>query len=92
MDEFTEEQELIILERIKKAQHESKLQQQWIIAGDQFYREAIITLTGKVQQGLYDNYILEIGKSLYNSFRKANIQHTVSQPIEKPADEEVKQE
>lgn len=91
MEDFTEEQEQLILARIKKAQDESKLQQQWVIAGDQFYREAIITLNSKVQQGLYDNYILEVGKALYNAFRKANLQHTVSEPKEKPADE-VKEE
>lgn len=72
MTEFTEEQEKEIQERILKAQQESRAKEQWVIAGDQFYRESIIAVASKVQQGIYDPFILDVGKSLYTSFRKSN--------------------
>jgi len=86
MNEFTEEQEQAIQNRIVQAQDDIRKQQQWIIAGDQFYRDSLITIHSKVQQGLYDNYILEVGKALYNAFRTANLPQVKqqSEPKQQP--------
>lgn len=60
-----------------------RVQEQWKIAGDQFFREALFSVSQKVNQGLYDPYVLEVGKQFYKAFRGANI----TQPAGKPDEE-----
>ena len=57
------------------AQHEQLViaREQWKIAADQFFREALFSVSQKVNQGVYDPYVLEVGKQLYKSFRDANL-------------------
>lgn len=76
---FDEEQEQEIQLRIQKAQQEIKEREQWVISADQFFREALAAVSSKVNQGLYDQYVLEVGKQYYTSFRRSNF----SQPQEK---------
>ena len=64
--EFTELQEIVIQKRIQ----ESKQLEQMKIAGDQFYRVSLTNVAGLVQQGVYDPFVLEVGKALYQQFRK----------------------
>jgi hypothetical protein len=58
MSELTEEQIMI--------------REQWRIAADQFFREGLFSVSQKVNQGVYDSYVLEVGKQYYKSFREAN--------------------
>ena len=76
---FTEEQ---VAELINKA----KAMEQWKIGGDSFYRLSISNMRTLVQQGAVDNFILQAGEILYDSFKKAN---GIGQqaPVQKPAAE-----
>ena len=58
MSELTEEQIVV--------------REQWKIAGDQFFREAMFAVTQKVNAGIYDPYVLDVGKQFYKGFRDAN--------------------
>lgn len=69
MTEFTKEQEAEIQKRIDAARIEQAKVEQFRIASDQFYREALTTLAAKVQAGIYDGYVLEVGKLHYAEFR-----------------------
>jgi hypothetical protein len=42
------------------------------IAGDQFFREALMAVAEKVRAGIYDGYIFEIGTELYAEFKEKN--------------------
>ena len=66
--EYTEEQQEEILGLVKHVQEK----EQWRIAADQFFREALVNTTLKVQQGYYDPYVVEVGKEIYGTFRKTN--------------------
>ena len=61
MSEFTEEE---MEERITKEQRS--------IAGDQFFREALMAVAQKAQSGIYDPYVYEVGAELYEAFKKDN--------------------
>jgi hypothetical protein len=69
MTEFTAEQEHEILQMIEQA----KAREQYVIAGDQFFREALLAVSLKVNQQIYDPYVLEVGKHIYKSFKEANL-------------------
>lgn len=62
---YTEEQ---VAEMINK----TKTMEQWKISGDQFYRLAIVHVSTLAQQGAVDNFIVQAGQILYDSFKKAN--------------------
>ena len=47
--------------------------EQWKIAADQFFRESLFAVTQKVNAGIYDPYVLEVGKQFYKAFRDANL-------------------
>jgi hypothetical protein len=59
MSEFTEEQIV--------------LREQWKIATDQFFREALFAVSQKVNAGIYDPYVLDVGKQMYKGFKDANM-------------------
>jgi hypothetical protein len=65
MTEFTEEE---LAEAVRLAVEK----EQKAIAGDQFYREALMATAQKVQAGIYDGYIYEVGADLYAQFKKDN--------------------
>ena len=87
MVEFTEEQEKEIQARVLKAQQDTMAQQQWAIAGDQFFRDARVEMAVKVSRGQYDAYVLRVGEALHESFRLANFPKQ-----QEPAENEPKQD
>lgn len=62
--EFTEEQKKEIAAMIKR---QSELEQ-FRLAGDQFHRLALVHIAGLVNQGACDPFVLNVGKSLYQSY------------------------
>jgi len=46
--------------------------EQKAIAGDQFYREALMALAMKVRDGTADKYVFEVGQEEYERFQKEN--------------------
>ena len=64
--EFTKEQEAEIRRRIAEAQQV----EQYRLAGDQFYRAALANMNLLVQQGVYDPYVLNVGKALYQGYKE----------------------
>jgi hypothetical protein len=42
------------------------------IAGDQFFREAMMSVAQKVSNGIYDSYVFEVGAEMYDEFKKNN--------------------
>ena len=62
---FTEEEVTELLKKTREIE-------QWRIAGDTYYRESNANMQTKVQQGIYDPYILQVGQALHNAFRQAN--------------------
>lgn len=61
MSEYSEEE---LEERITKEQRS--------IAGDQFFREALMAVAQKAQSGIYDPYVYEVGAEMYEAFKKDN--------------------
>jgi hypothetical protein len=49
--------------------------EQRAIAGDQFFREGLMATAQKVQAGVYDAFIYEVGAELYEKFKKENPLH-----------------
>jgi len=46
--------------------------EQRAIAGDQFYREALMAVAQKVNAGIYNKYVFEVGSEEYEQFKKDN--------------------
>lgn len=65
MSEVTEEQ-------LAQLEQQIIARQQWLIAADQFFREGLFAAAQKVNQGLYDPFILDVGKQLYKGFKDQN--------------------
>jgi hypothetical protein len=82
---FTEEQ---VTELINKA----KAMEQWKISGDQFYRLSIVHISTLAQQGAVDNFIVQAGQILYDSFKKANAIGQGPKPTPAPAEKEAEEE
>jgi len=78
MTEFTEEQEAEIQRRIQEA----KQIEQFRISGDQFYRLSVSHLAALVREGVCDQFVLQVGQALHESFRKANF------PQQQPSDQQ----
>lgn len=45
-------------------------QEHFAIAGDQFFREGLFAVVQKVQTGLCDKFVFEVGAELYESFKR----------------------
>jgi len=76
---FTEEEVAELLKKTREIE-------QWRIAGDTYYRESNVNMQMKVQQGIYDPYILQVGQALHNAFRQANT--LIPPPTEKEPEPE----
>ena len=72
MSEFTPEQEQEINKRIEQAMMAARAREQWVIAADQFFREALLAVHQKVGQQIYDPYVLEVGAQMYKQFKDSN--------------------
>ena len=68
MTEFTPEQEAEIQKRIDEARKQQSEMEQYRISGDQFFRESLANMDMKVRQGVYDPFVLNVGKTQYNAF------------------------
>ena len=84
MVDFTAEQEAEIQKRIA----ETKQLEQEKIAGDLFYRVSLTNLQGLVQQGVYDPFVLEVGKALYGQFRRQYLPQAQPAPAQQTAEPE----
>ena len=49
-----------------------RAEEQWKIAADQFFREAIFAVAEKVDQKIYDPFVFEVGKQIYSTFKAQN--------------------
>ena len=68
MTDFTPEQEAEILKRIDAARAEQKKFEQYRLAGDQFFRLALVNMDTLAAQGACSPYVKEVGMDQYRRF------------------------